>query len=57
MTIHFDFAKYSCQLARFVDYEGAALNAPVRPSIHAFLLVDPIGFRDDQALVAQQRKG
>src|SRR5439155_13502141 len=31
MTIHFDFAEYSCQLAPLVNDEGAALNAPVRP--------------------------
>src|SRR5438874_9172916 len=43
MTIHFDFAKYSCHLAALVDDEGAALNAPVRPSIHASLLVDALG--------------
>src|SRR5205823_8519608 len=39
MTIHFDLAKDGCQLARFVDDEGAALDAPIRPSIHALLLV------------------
>ena len=43
VALHFDFWKDGFELTFFINHERAALDPPVRFSVHALLLVHPIG--------------